>query len=211
MLALVVNFFSLGFLLLFRPWLAKDPSRQEHMGVGAFNLVQTSLYRRFGGHSRIALRPDDDIKLGRMVKLAGGRQMVARGFGVIRVRWYSTVRELAHGLRKNTFAGLNYSLPAAIGAVLTQYIVNAWPFIAIFVTSGATRWLNLATALMLMAMYAAVAAGSRSKWWLAFGFPVAAVIFSYIIIAATWLTVRRGGIEWRGTFYPLSELRSNRV
>lgn len=211
MLALVVNFFSLGFLLLFRPWLAKDPARQEHMGVGAFNLVRASLYRRFGGHSRIALRPDDDIKLGRMVKLAGGRQMVAGGFGVIRVRWYSTVRELAHGLRKNTFAGLNYSLPTAIGAVLMQYIVNVWPFVGVLVTSGATRWLNLATALMLMTMYAAVAAGSRSKWWLAFGFPLAAVIFSWIIMSATWLTIRRGGIEWRGTFYPLSDLKGNTV
>ncbi|HET9424435.1 MAG TPA: glycosyltransferase family 2 protein [Gemmatimonadaceae bacterium] len=211
MLALVVNFFSLGFLLLFRPWLAHHPERQEHMGVGAFNLVRTSLYRGFGGHSRIALRPDDDIKLGRLVKLARGRQMVAGGMGVIRVRWYSTVRELAHGLRKNTFAGLNYSLPYAIGAVVIQYVVNVWPFVAVLVTSGPTRWLNLATALMLMAMYAAVAAGSRSKAWLAFGYPLAAVIFSWIIMSATWLTIRRGGIEWRGTFYRLAELKANRV
>jgi glycosyltransferase involved in cell wall biosynthesis len=211
MLALVVNFFALGFLLLFRPWLAKDPARNEHIGVGAFNLVRASLYRGFGGHARIALRPDDDIKLGRMVKLSGGRQMVAAGFGVIRVRWYSTVCELAHGLRKNTFAGLRYSLPAAIGAVLIQYVVNVWPFVAVFVTTGATRWLNLASALMLMAMYAAVAIASRSKWWLAFGYPVAAMIFSWIILSATWLTIWRGGIEWRGTFYRLADLKANDV
>lgn len=211
MLALVVNFFGLGFLLLFRPWLAQDPNRQEHIGIGAFNLVRASLYREFGGHSRIALRPDDDIKLGRMVKLSGGRQMIAGGFGVIKVRWYSTVRELAHGLRKNAFAGLNYSLPLTIGAVLMQFVVNVWPFIALFVTSGPTRWLNLAAALMLMMMYAAVAIASRSKWWLAFGYPVAAVIFSSIIIAATWITLRRGGIEWRGTFYPLADLKANTV
>lgn len=211
MLELVVNFFALGFLLLFRPWLAHDPRRPEHMGIGAFNLVRASLYNGFGGHSRIALRPDDDIKLGRMVKLSGGRQMVATGYRVVRVRWYSTVRELAHGLRKNTFAGLNYSLPTAIGAVLMQFVVNVWPFIAVFVTTGATRWLNLAVVLMLMLMYAAVAAGNRSRIWLAVGFPVAAVIFSWIIIAATWLTIRRGGIEWRGTFYRLADLKGNTI
>jgi glycosyltransferase involved in cell wall biosynthesis len=211
MLELVVTFFALGFLLLFRPWHAPNPKRQEHMGIGAFNLIRTSLYRSFGGHTRISLRPDDDIKLGRMVKVAGGRQVVAAGINVISVQWYATVGELARGLRKNTFAGLNYSLPTAIGAVIMQIVVNLWPFVAIFVTSGATRWLNLGTAVVLMLMYMAVAVGSKQRWWLMFGYPLAAAIFSYIIVAATWLTLSRGGIEWRGTFYPLKELRSNRV
>src|SRR6185437_2995379 len=75
LLTMVVNFFSLGFLLYYRPWHAEDPTRQEHIGVGAFNLVRAGLYRGFGGHSRIALRPDVDVKLGRLVKLAGGRQV----------------------------------------------------------------------------------------------------------------------------------------
>jgi hypothetical protein len=207
----VVVFFSLGFLLLFRPWHASNPKRQEHMGIGAFNLIRTALYRSFGGHTKIPLRPDDDIKLGRMVKLAGGRQVVAAGFGVIRVQWYATVGELARGLRKNTFAGLNYSLWMAIGGVLMQFVVNIWPFIAIFVTTGGTRWLNLGTSITLMLMYMAVAIGAKQRWWLMFGYPVAAAIFSYIAIAATWLTVSRGGIEWRGTYYPLKDLKANRV
>src|ERR1051325_10416896 len=108
-LTLVVNFFSLGFLGYYRPWLAQDPDREEHIGIGAFNLLRASLYRSFGGHERIALRPDDDIKLGRLVKLASGRQMVAGGRGVIRVRWYSSLGELARGLRKKTFAGMHRS------------------------------------------------------------------------------------------------------
>jgi hypothetical protein len=211
MLALVVNFFTLGFLALFRPWHAPNANRQEHMGIGAFNLVRAALYRDFGGHSRIALRPDDDIKLGRLVKLSRGRQLVASGVGVISVRWYSSVRELAHGLRKNTFAGFNYSLTLAVGAVVMQIVANIWPFIAIFVTTGATRWLNLATALMLMTMYAAVAVANRSKAWLALGYPIAAVIFSWIIVAATWMTLRRKGIEWRGTFYRLEDLKANKI
>lgn len=211
LLELVVTYFTLGFFLLFKPWVVHEAHREEHIGVGAFNLVRASLYRQFEGHSRIALRPDDDIKLGRMVKLSGGRQRIAGGFGLIRVRWYASVRELAHGLRKNTFAGMNYSLALAIGAVIMQLLVNIWPFVAVFVTHGATRWLNLATALMLMTLYAVVAAGSRSRPWLAIGYPIAAAIFCYIVTVATWITVRRGGIEWRGTFYPLADLKANKV
>ena len=210
-LTLVVNFFELGFLLYYRPWHAADPAREEHIGIGAFNLVRTSLYRGFGGHSRIALRPDDDIKLGRLVKLAGGRQVFAGGIGAIRVRWYSTVGELARGLRKNTFAGLNYSLPLAIGATVIQLAVNVWPFVALFVTSGAVWWLNFGVALILIAMYLAVARASGERLWLAIGYPIAALIFVCIAAMAIWLTVSRGGIEWRGTFYSIDELRENAV
>jgi glycosyltransferase involved in cell wall biosynthesis len=211
LLTLVVTFFTLGFMGYYRPWHAEDPKRQEHIGIGAFNLVRTSLYREFGGHSKIALRPDDDIKLGRLVKLAGGRQLVAGGVGLVRVRWYSTVGELARGLRKNTFAGLHYNLPLAIAAVVAQLAVNVWPFVALFVTSGAVWWLNAISALILMTMYALVAHGVRSKLWLALGYPIAALIFVYIVIAAVWYTVSRRGIEWRGTFYSLDELKRNTV
>lgn len=211
MLTLVVNFFSLGFLLLFRPWHAPDPRRKEHIGVGAFNMLRTSIYRTVGGHSKIALRPDDDVKLGHVVKLAGGRQMLAGGRGAIRVRWYANVPELVRGLRKNTFAGLEYSLAFVVAAVVAQLVFNVWPFVALFVTSGVLWWLNLAIAIVFMLMYAAVASGSGSKPWLAIGYPVAALIFAWIIVAATWLTIRRGGIEWRGTFYSLAELKANRV
>ena len=211
MLELVVTFFTLGFFLYYRPWHAPDPTRQEHLGIGAFNMVKASLYRGFGGHSRIPLRPDDDIKLGRMVKLSGGRQMVAGGFGVIKVRWYSTVGELARGLRKNTFAGLNYSVPLAIGGVLVQIVGNIWPFVALFVTSGPLWWLNAAAATLMMVMFVAVAIGSGANPWLALGYPIAAMVLVYIFVAAVWITLRRGGIEWRGTFYSLAELKSNRV
>jgi glycosyltransferase involved in cell wall biosynthesis len=210
-LELVVTYFTLGFFLLFKPWLVHDPSRPEHIGVGAFNLVRASLYRAFGGHARIALRPDDDIKLGRLVKLNGGRQMIAGGFGLIRVRWYSSVMELVRGLRKNTFAGMRYSVPLTIGAILLQLVVNIWPFIAVFVTTGPTRWLNLASAVLLILLLVAVSAGSRGRMWIAIGYPIAAMVFVFILIDSTWRTLRRGGIEWRGTFYPLAALKANEI
>jgi hypothetical protein len=188
-----------------------DPARAEHVGIGAFNLVRASLYRKFGGHERIALRPDDDIKLGRLVKLNGGRQMIAGGLGVLRVRWYPSVMELVRGLRKNTFAGMRYSVALAIGAILLQLVVNIWPFIAVFVTSGPVRWLNLATAVMLVLLLGAISAGTRGRIWIAIGYPVGAMIFVFILIDSTWRTLRRGGIEWRGTFYPLAALKANDV
>jgi len=48
-----------------------------------------------------------------------------------------------------------------------------------------------------------------ARWGLAF--PLAALIFAYILIRSTWLTYRRGGVLCRGTLYPLEELRRGGV
>ena len=42
-------------------------------------------------------------------------------------------------------------------------------------------------------------------------YPVAALTFVGVLVSALWFTLRRRGIEWRGTFYSLDELRANRV
>ena len=58
---------------------------------------------------------------------------------------------------------------------------------------------------------AAMSFGNRGRVWIAIGYPIAAMIFVFILIDSTWRTLRRGGIEWRGTFYPLSALKGNDV
>jgi glycosyltransferase involved in cell wall biosynthesis len=210
-LALVISYFSVWFSAYYRPWAAADPRSKRHLGIGAFNAVRASVYRAIGGHEPIALRPDDDIKLGKLVKLAGASQQVAIGADVLRVRWYATLGEMTRGLRKNTFAGLEYSVLLALGAIVAQLTLNVWPFVALFFTAGSLWTLNLVTALVLMTMYAAAATRLGNRPWLAAFYPAAALLFVWIITAATVRTLTRGGIEWRGTFYPLAALRRNVV
>jgi hypothetical protein len=210
-LALVVNYFMLGFMLWLRPWKATDPSSERHIGIGAFNLVRASTYRAMGGHRPIALRPDDDVKLGKLAKRHGARQQLASGEAMIWLEWYGSLGEMARGLRKNSFAGLEYSIAAFLGVVALTLVVNVWPFVAIVVTHGATRALNATTALLLVALSAYSAWQHRSRPWLAVFYPIAALIFLWIVTDATVRTLATGGIEWRGTRYDLDELRGNRV
>ena len=209
-LALVVNYFMMWFLLWLRPWKARDPLSSAYVGIGAFNLVRTTAYRAIGGHSRIRLRPDDDLMLGKLLKTAGHRQIVAAGAGAVSVEWYRTLGELARGFRKNAFAGLQYSLLLTVGAIAGN-LALVWPFVAIWMTSGAERAIYAIAALTQMAGYGGPALTQRTRPWLAVLYPLAGLIFVSILGAAVLRTVRRRGIEWRGTFYPLDELRANRV
>ncbi len=102
-------FMSFLFLALFgwiQPGKARDPHSSAHIGTGAFNLLRRSTYEALGTHRRIPLRPDDDLTLGKAAKLAGAREDLASGEGVMTVTWYGNLREAWVGLRKNALAGL---------------------------------------------------------------------------------------------------------
>ena len=88
------------------------------------------------------MRPDDDLKLGKIVKKHGFRQDMAIGRGLITVEWYATVGELIDGLMKNAFAGVDYSLSKVAGSSVGLFLLHVWPFAALFLTSGTTRALN---------------------------------------------------------------------
>jgi hypothetical protein len=127
------------------------------------------------------------------------------------VEWYRTLGELARGFRKNAFAGLHYSLLLVTGAIVGNLLLGVWPFIAIWLTSGVERWLYVAAAASQVLAYAGGAHAGRTRPWLSLLYPVAAVLFVTILAAAVTRTVRRRGIEWRGTFYALDRLRANRI
>ena len=210
-LALVVNYFMMWFLLWLRPWRARSPRNSAFIGIGAFNLVRASSYRAVGGHERIRLRPDDDIMLGKLLKDSGAAQRIADGAGIARVEWYPSLGQLARGFRKNAFAGLHYSILMATGAMVGNLLLAVWPFVAVWMTAGPERALYVVAALSQVAAYAGSASTKRSRWWLAPLYPLAALLFVAILCAAVVRTLRRHGIEWRGTHYPLDQLRGNRV
>lgn len=210
-LDLFAGTFGLLFAQYSRPWKARDPRSRAHIGIGAFNLVRASAYRAAGGHAPIAMRPDDDLKLGKLLKQNGFRQDLLFGRDAVSVEWYSTIGEAVRGLEKNSFAGAGYSVPAVLASSLALLALDVWPFLAVLVTAGPTRWLYLASVAVILAIYAGSTRGSGTRPWLAPLFPLGVLLLVYILLRSTWLAVRNGGIRWRDTFYPLEELRRNRV
>jgi len=203
--------FMMVFAMFSRPWKAREPGSRYHIGIGAFNLVRTAAYRAVDGHRAIHMRPDDDLKLGKLLKINGFRQDIVAGPDLIHVEWYATLRELVVGLEKNAFAGCDYRLWLSASGVLLLLLFSVWPFAALLLTGGATWWLNAATAAIILGLQLECARANRVNPWYALGWPLAATVLAWIFARTTWLNLRQGGITWRGTFYPLSELRKNRI
>lgn len=208
---LAIGKFLMILSLMTRPWKVRDPNSRYHWGVGAFNLVPRTVYDAIGGHRSIRMRPDDDLKLGKLIKDAGYRQELFLGRELLTVDWYPSLGALARGLRKNSFAVVDYRVAVAATAILGVLLLEVWPVVAVAVTTGACRLVYGYTVLVLMASYAHHTWLHAGRWWLAPAYFVGTLIVAYITTAAVVSTLLRGGIEWRGTRYSLDELRSNRV
>jgi len=202
--------FAVAFMARFRPWkLHLSPER--YVGVGGFNMVRRSAYLALGGHAAIPLAVLDDLELGRLIKQGGYSQHLLLGTDMVTVEWYRDTPELVRGIEKNIFAGFDYRLSQLAGATLLIFAARVWPWIGLFVTHGFARWLYAATIVATLALHAWLL---RMNGWslrcLAFA-PVVPLIELWMWWRGTVLVLMRGGVTWRGTFYPLEEIRRAHV
>ncbi len=194
-----------------RPWAARNPRSNASLGVGAFNLVNRAAYEKAGTHTAIALRPDDDLKLGENIKKSGGRPDAVYGINQIGLEWYTSVKEFVAGLMKNTFSVFDYNLLKVIITGVTPILlllVLPLPFLLIWGTETA---LMMAAGILLSQLVLFTwPGGMRTYWWYALMVPAAGALLIYILLKAAITTIRQGGIYWRESFYSLQELKKAR-
>ncbi len=204
-------FFLWSFLLFAKPWKARDPKSWFHVGVGAFNLVRRSSYQAVDGHRSIRLRPDDDLKLGKILKRAGFRQDALSGTGLLSVEWYHSLGEMIPAFEKNMFAGVEYSILLSLAGGLAQLAAGVVPIVALGFTTGPTQLVLAVQVGLSLAVFAALARSIKSRPAVALIYPVVVLLFVYILWRTMVVNLVSGGIQWRGTFYPLRELKANRI
>ena len=209
-LGICVNAFSFAFTVGIRPWRIPDPRSRAHGGDGAFNLVRATTYRKLHGHEPLRLRPDDDIKLGKLMK-AGGSSELVLGDGAISVAWYDSVGAMIRGLTKNAYAGADYRFWAPLlgtAALVTGYL---WPVAALFLTADPAWWYYAGSVAVMLGLGCDQTRFAGGRWWHGLFLPLGMAVFAYILLRSQVVTHWTGGITWRGTHYPLAELKANRL
>jgi len=151
------------------------------------------------------------LKLGKVVKQHGFRQDVVSGHGFVVVEWYATLRELVDGLMKNAFAGVDYSLLKVAGSTIALYMMNVWPFLAVFLTDGLTRVLYGVSVVLIVLIFSISARFGGAPVAFVLAYPAAALLFGYIMWRSALMAVATGTITWRGTAYSLAAMRANKV
>jgi glycosyl transferase family 2 len=205
--AIFIAYFVIMFHVSQEPWNAQDPRSRGSIGIGAFNLVRRDVYERAGGHRAIRFELIDDLALGRLLKRSGARQAFALPAGLVGVRWHVGVRGLVRGVEKNAFAAVGYRTARALLAVAAQLTIAVLPVLGPFLpgwipkVAAAFAWAGAALA------YYVASRSVRVRPWQVMFMPLGGILFAYAFLRSTLLTLARGGVVWRGTFYSLLDLR----
>jgi glycosyltransferase involved in cell wall biosynthesis len=208
---MTVAFFQTLFVFGHRPWKVADPKTKDHIGVGAFNMIRRHVYDAVGSYEALRFEVLDDMKLGKIVKNAGYAQRNVYGADLISLRWAKGAMGMVDNLTKNFFAIMSFQTWRLLLSAFALAFLNILPFVGVCLAHG---WARLPYALALASIFGIYVGMSWESDIPAYYFvlhPVGAAIFVYILLRSMTLTLARGGVVWRGTFYPLEELRKGMV
>jgi glycosyltransferase involved in cell wall biosynthesis len=208
---MMLSFFQVLFAFGHRPWKVADPKTKDHIGVGAFNLVRRTTYEAVGTYERLRFEVVDDMKLGKVIKNAGFRQRVVFGDNLIEIRWARGARGVINNLTKNFFAVLSFQIWRALLACAAMAILNLLPFVGVLLAPGWARGPYALALGSIFLLYTGLWRQVEIRPWYFLLHPVSTVLFIYTMLRSMIFTLWQGGVEWRGTLYPLDELRKGLV
>jgi hypothetical protein len=203
----VKSYFAMLFIAGVRAWAAGSASKDVYVGIGAFNLLRRTAYDAIGGHEALRLEVADDLMLGKRIKQAGFRQDALIASDHLRLRWQVGVGGFIRGLEKNGFAALGYSLPFLLLVTALVFLFYAVPWLGVLVFRDGRVSGYAVSVLLMHGIFGYCASFERNGWLLAPVLPVAAFIYLFAVWRSAIVTLRRGGVRWRDTFYPLEVLK----
>lgn len=188
---LVESIFQSLLILTWNPWKISDPkAKRESIGMGAFNLVRSEVYRAVGGFEAEPMEVVEDIRLGSAIKRAGYRQHLLLGRDLLRLHWAPGAIGLLHNLTKNIFAMFRFRTYQLLIATFAIGLICFGPLAALFAPLP-MRIAGIVSLVMICAAY-----WLSSRWfnripvWYCLTFPVGATLVLTRCCDPGWLRRR---------------------
>jgi len=208
---MMIAFFQTLFVFGHRPWKVADPETDDHMGVGAFNLVRRKVYEEVGTYQALRFEVLDDMKLGKVVKNAGHAQRNVFGDDLISIHWATGAMGIVRNLTKNFFAIMSFQWPRTIASCVALVFLNLVPFAGVLLAHGWARVPYAIAVLSMFLIYVGMSQRSSVPLYYFLLHPISTLLFGYTLLRSMCFTLWHGGVIWRGTKYPLEELRRGLV
>lgn len=164
------------------------------LGGGVGNFVRRTAYDAIGGHKALHNAVIDDIGLARQLRAHGLPTKHAVTNDLVSARMYHGLREIVFGFEKNLFAFLGSAWAAFLLA-----IVMVWLHVLPFVLALLGHPISIAIVAICTLIRLMVAVRGRYSLLNALFLHVPMVlVWLYILLQSTWMTLRRREILWRG-------------
>jgi len=203
--------FNILFMFGHRPWKTADPNSRDHIGVGAFNMIRREVYEKVGTFQALRLEIIEDMRLGKLVKDAGYKQHNVLGPDLLQLNWGDHALDIVHNLTKNSFPLMHFSVPRTVGALSLLLGLNLLPFIGMLVAPGWAKVPYAVALFCVFCMYVGMSWYAPISPLFVILHPVASLLLAYTMMRSMFHALHNDGIIWRGTRYPLEQLRSGLV
>ncbi len=181
------------------------------IGVGAFNLARRSFLDADDGLEWLRMEIADDMGIALMMKNRGAALDVLSGQDLVEVDWYPTLAAIHDGVVQRFIMGANYHLAVYLAQSLALLFCLLAPIIAALVLAAVTplAWLGLVAYVLPSLILGVGIRGPTIPRGPLVALPLGYVVIVYGMLRSVFTYLRRGGLYWRGTVYPLRELRAS--
>ena len=115
---------------------------------------------------------------------------------------------IIRNVTKNLFAAFRFNTFLVLGGAVSIAGLGSCPALSLL-GPPATRLAGLVTLMFQVLLYRAFRREGGSSPAYALLLPAATVCLAYAMLRSVAVTLYRGAVVWRGTAYPLKELRAN--
>ena len=206
LLDIMQDLFGLGMIQFLRlHHIGESPN--YYVGIGAFNLVRTKLYRFIGGHESIKLEVLDDVMLGKIMVQNGAKPGLRDGKDLFSIQWYPNWKAMVLGLEKNSFAASKYSIFRLFIFLTSLFGIFLFPYIGVFIEGGPIQFLFGLSIIIGHITLLGIALRMKHSPWTTLLLPIGVIMIGFTFVRAAILTKMRGYVRWRDTTYSLDELQ----
>jgi len=179
------------------------------VGIGAFNLVRRSAFERTPGFEWLRLEVIDDMGLALMMKRHGFRGRAVHGRDCVGITFVNSFHELTASCDKGIFAGADYNWGILAAAILAGVLFDIVPFVLLF-TGGTVSLLAALSCVIALFKTLIASRWNRRPLLPALCLPLGGAICAYLSLHSMFTALKQGGIQWRGSFYPLAKLKEGK-
>lgn len=191
-----------------RAWEVEKEDSKSIAGVGAFSLVRRSAFEKTRGLAWMKLELVDDLTMGQMIKDSGAKSGLVNGRDLIGVYYYDDAWDMAKGIEHAGFAVVGrFSLVRMLALTGLMLLCELAPFILLFSPNMFQRFLGLLLIVLSTGVSLIISKWLNRPGWTAVFWPVGVIVMAIFGVRLGILGKIRGGVYWRGTFYPTELLK----
>ncbi|MFH0985401.1 MAG: glycosyltransferase family 2 protein [Candidatus Omnitrophota bacterium] len=177
-----------------------DPRSEVYFGNGQYLLLKADHYRKISGHDGVREAFLEDFALMKKTKETGARGMCAFGMELYGTRMYESFDSIWRGWRRIFLHAFEQKPAALLKCVMSVFVFSVLPFLALAALPRHGVVSLLLCVLILVIIFATAATAYaivRARKRFAFLHPLAALVFTAILVDALQMALFKRRTHWR--------------